>query len=206
MHPSSVLPTCHRRLGASWSQGGVWPVFADLICRLRNCSSLPVVWSCTTLCNPWTAAHKYSLSFTISVDMSLLKLMSIESVIPSKHLILCLPLLLLPLIFPSIRVFTNELAVCIRWPKYWNFRISPSNEYSGLISFGTDWFDLLAVQGILKSLSSNTVQKHQIFGAQLCLWSNCQSVHDYWKNCSFHYTDLCQQSDIYCLIRCLSWS
>ena len=152
MHPSSVLPTCHRRLGASWSQGGVWPVFADLICRLRNCSSFPVVRSCTTLCNPWTAAHKYSLSFTISVDVSLLKLMSIESVIPSKHLILCHPLLFLPSIFPSIRVFSNESVLHIRWPKDWSFSVSPSSEYSGLISFRIDWFDLLAAQGTLKSL------------------------------------------------------
>ena len=93
-----------------------------------------------------------SLSFTIS--WSLLKLMSIESVMPSNHLILSHPLLLLPSIFPSIRVFFNELALCIRWSKYWSFSfsISPSNEYSGLISFGTDWFDLPAVQGTLKSL------------------------------------------------------
>ena len=162
-----------------------------------------VAQSCRTICDPHRLQHARIPCPSL---YPFLKLMSIESMRPSSHLIHFFPLLLLPLIFPSIRVFTNELAVCIRWPKYWNFRISPSNEYSGLISFGTDWFDLLAVQGILKSLSSNTVQKHQIFGAQLCLWSNCQSVHDYWKNCSFHYTDLCQQSDIYCLIRCLSWS
>ena len=98
---------------------------------------------------PWTATHQASLSFTIS--RSLVKLMSTESVMPSKHLILCRPLLL-PSIFPSIRVFSNELAVRIRWPKYWSFSISPSNEYSGLISFRIDWFDLLAVQGTLKSL------------------------------------------------------
>ena len=83
---------------------------------------------------------------------ALLKLMSIESVMPSNHLVLCHPLLLLPSIFPSIRVFSKELALCIRWPKYWSFSISPSNEYSELISFRTDWFDLLAVQGTLKSL------------------------------------------------------
>ena len=93
-----------------------------------------------------------SLSSTIS--QSLLKLMSIESVMPSSHLILCRPLLLLPLVFPSIRVFSNESVLCIRWPKYWNFScsINPSNEYSGLISFRIDCFDLLAVQGTLKSL------------------------------------------------------
>ena len=99
---------------------------------------------------PWTATRQASLSFTIS--WSLLKLMSTESVIPSKHLILCHPLLLLTSIFPSIRVFSNESTLHIRWPKYWSFHISPSNEYSGLISFRIDWFDLLAILGTLKSL------------------------------------------------------
>ena len=99
---------------------------------------------------PWTAACQASLSFTVS--LSLLKLMSIESVIPSKHLILCHPLLFLPSIFPSIRVFSNESVLHIRWPKDWSFSVSPSSEYSGLISFRIDWFDLLAAQGTLKSL------------------------------------------------------
>ena len=101
---------------------------------------------------PWTVAHQASLSFTIS--QSLLKLISIELMMPSNHLILCHPLLLLPSVFPSIRVFSSESALCIWWPKYWSFSfsISPSNEYSGLISFRTDWFDLLAVQETLKSL------------------------------------------------------
>ena len=101
---------------------------------------------------PWTAACQASLSFTIS--QRLLKLMSIESVMPSNHLILCCPLLLLPSIFTSIRVFSSGLAFCMRWPKYWSFSfsISLSNEYSGLISCRIDWFDLLAVQGTLKSL------------------------------------------------------
>ena len=100
---------------------------------------------------PWTAACQTSLSITNS--QSLLKLMSIESMMPSNHLILCHPLLLLSSIFPSIRVFSNESVLCIRWPKYWNFRfnISPSNEHSGLISFRMDWLNLLAVQGTLKS-------------------------------------------------------
>ena len=102
--------------------------------------------------SPCTAAHQASMTFSIS--QSLLKLMSIESVMPSNHLILCRPLLLLPSIFLSIRIFSNELTLRIRWPKYWRFNssISPSNEYSGLISFRMDWFDLLAVQGTLKSL------------------------------------------------------
>ena len=101
---------------------------------------------------PWTAARQASLSITNS--RSLLKLMSIELVMPSNHLILCHPLLLLPSVFPSIRVFSNESVLHIRWPKYWSFSfsISPSNEYSGLISFRMDWFDLPEVQGILKSL------------------------------------------------------
>ena len=101
---------------------------------------------------PRTAAHQVSLSITNS--QSLLKLMSIMLVMPSNHLILCRPLLLLPSIFPSIRVFSNELVLCIRWPKYWSFSfsISPSNEYSRLLSFRMDWLDLLAVQGTLKSL------------------------------------------------------
>ena len=105
-----------------------------------------------------------SLSFTISP--SLLKLMSIESVIPFNHLILCHPLLLLPSVFPSIRIFSNESVLHIKWPKYWSFgfSISPSNEYSGLISFGTDWFELLAVQGTLKSLLQHHSSKASIPG------------------------------------------
>ena len=99
---------------------------------------------------PWTAALQASLSFIIS--QSLLKLKSIKLMMPSNHLILCHPLLLLSSIFPSVRVFSNESALHIRWPKYWSFSISPSNEYSGLISLRIDWFDLLAVQGTLKSL------------------------------------------------------
>ena len=101
---------------------------------------------------PWTAARQASLSITNS--QSLLKLMSIESVMPSNHLILCHPLLPLPSVFPSIRVFSKESVLCIRWPKYWSFSfsLSPSNEYSGLVSCRMDWLDLLAVQGTLKGL------------------------------------------------------
>ena len=116
---------------------------------------------------PWTAACQASKSITNS--WSLLKLMSIELVMPSNHLILCRPLLLPLSISPSIRVFSNELALRIRWPKYWSFSfsISPSNEHSGLISFRMDWLDLLACQGTSRVFSNTTVQKHQFFGAQL---------------------------------------
>ena len=110
---------------------------------------------------PWTAAHQASLSITNS--WSLLKLISIESVMLSNHLILCRPLLLPPSIFPSIRVFSKESVLRIRWPKYWNCNISPSNEYSGLISFRMDWLDLLAVQGTLKSLLQHHCSKASIF-------------------------------------------
>ena len=109
---------------------------------------------------PWTEAHQASLSFTIS--QSLLKLISIQSVMPSNLIILCHPLLLLPSIFPIIRVFSNESALCTRWPNYWSFSISLSNEYSGLISFRMDWFDLLAVQGTLKSFLQHRSSKASI--------------------------------------------
>ena len=128
--------------------------------------------SVTRLCltvTPWTVACQASLSVTNT--QSLLKLMSIELVMPSNHLILCRPLLLLPSIFPSIRVFTSESVLLILWPKYWcfSFSISPFSEYSGLISFRMDCLDLLAVQGTLKSLLQHHSSKHQFFGAQLSL-------------------------------------
>ena len=119
--------------------------------------------------NPWTTACQASLSITNSKSPP--KPISIESVMPSNHLILCHPLLLLPSIIPSIRVFSNESALRIRWPKYWsfNFNISPSNEHPGLISFKMDWLDLLAVQGLSTVFSNTTVQKHLFFGAQFSL-------------------------------------
>ena len=140
-----------------------------------------------------TAARQASLSITNS--RSLLNLMSIESVMPSNHLILCCPLFLLPSICPSIRGFSNESVLHIRWPKNWgfSFSLSPSNEYSGLISFRIDWLDLLAVQGTLKSLLQHHNSKVSIF--------QCSGVHTYystyyWKNHSFDYTDLCWQSNV----------
>ena len=132
---------------------------------------------------PWTAARQASLSITNS--QSLLKLMSIESVMPSNHLILCHPFLLLASIFPSIRVFSNESVLHIRWPKYcgFSFSISPSNEYSGLISFRMDWLDLLGVQGTLKSLLQHHSSKASILGF---LYSPAlTSIHGHWNNHSF---------------------
>ena len=137
----------------------VWPPL------LKTVKSLSRV---RLLATPWTAARQASLSITIS--RSLLKLVSIESVMPSNHLILCHPLLLLPLIFPSMRVFSNKSVLHIRWPKYWSFSfsISPSNEYSGLISeyLGLNSSISLQSKGLSRVFSNTTVQKHQFFGAQ----------------------------------------
>ena len=134
---------------------------------------------------PWTAACQASLSITNS--WSLFKLMSIEFVMPSNRLILCHPLLLLPSIFPSIRTFSNELVLCLRWPRYWSFSfsISHSNEYSGLVSFRIDWFDLRAVQGIQEP--SPAPQFKNINSSVLSsLYSTAlTSIYDYWKNHSF---------------------
>ena len=134
--------------------------------------SSTVAQSCLTLCNPMDCSTPGRA--VCHHSQSLLKLMFIESVMPSNYLILCHPLLLLPSIFPSIRVFSNEWALRIRWPKYWSFsfNISPSKGHPGLISFWMDWLDLLAVQGTFKSLIHTTVQKHQFFGAQLSSQSN----------------------------------
>ena len=148
------LRSCLDSVTSAWpwySSPGTVSIFRNVQSLVSCCcffvQSLSHVWPLVT---PWTAACQVSLSFTIS--WNLLKLMSIESVIPSNHLILCRPLLLLPSIFPSIRVSSNESALRIRWPEYWSFSICPSNEYSGLISFMIDWLDLLAVQKTLKSL------------------------------------------------------
>ena len=140
---------------------------------------------------PWIVAHQASLSITNS--RSSLRLTSIKSVIPSSHLILCRPLLLLPPIPPSIRVFSNESALRMRWPKYWSFSfsISSSKEHSRLNSFRMDWLDLLAVQRTLKSLLQHHSSKVSV------LYSPSRtSIHDCWKNHSFDYTDLCRQRDI----------
>ena len=141
---------------------------------------------------PWTAARRASLSTTNS--RSLLKLMSIESVMLSNHLILSCPLLLLPSIFPATGSFPSESVLHIRWPEYWSFSfsISVSNEYSGLISFGIDWFDLLAVQGTLKSLLQHHISKSINSSVLSFLYGpTLTSIHDCWKKHSFDYMDLC---------------
>ena len=137
---------------------------------------------------PWTAAHQASLSFTIS--QSLLKLMSVDLVMPSNHLILCHPLLL-PSIFPSIRVFYKESALCIRWPKYWSFILSPSNEYLGLISFRVDWFDLLVVQRTLKNLLQHHSSKASILSRSAFFMVKLSHPYMTTRNTIVDYMDLC---------------
>ena len=154
--------------------------------------------SCVQLfATPWTAACQASLSITNS--WSLLKLMSIELVIPSNHLILCCPLILPCSIFPSIRVFSSESVLCIRLPKYqsFSFSISPSNECSGLISFRIDWLAILAVQGTLKSLLKHHSSKASILQCSAFFYSpTLTSIHYHWKNHSLDQTDLCWQSNV----------
>ena len=115
---------------------------------------------------------------------------------PCNHLILSCPLLLLPSIFPSMRVFSNEFTIHIRWPKYWIFSISPSNKYSGLISFWIGWFDLLSIQGTLKSPPAPQFESINSSALSLLYGPTLTSIHDYWKNHSFDWMDLCWQSDV----------
>ena len=153
LRPIRVIP--HAQGHTLGSNSRVWTAHHQF-------SSVQSLSRVQLFATPWIAACQASLSITNS--QSLPKLISIESVMPSNHLILCRPLLLLPSIFPSIRVFSHELALCIEWPKFWSFsfNISPSHEYSGLISFRMDWLDLLAVQGILKSLLQHHSSKASI--------------------------------------------
>ena len=135
-------------------------------------------------------------SLSLSISQNLPKFMSIESVMPSNYLILCHPLLLLPSVSSSIMFFFNESALCISWPKYWSFSISPSNEYSGLISFRIYWFDLI-VQGTLKSLLQHHSLKASILQHfNLFYGLTFTSMHDYWENHRFAYMNLCQKSDV----------
>ena len=166
-----------------------------LTCQLCCCCS--VTQSCPTLCNPMTAAQQASLSFTTT--QSLLKLMSIKSVMPSNHLILYRPLLLLPSVFPSIRVFSNESVLPIRWPQYWSFSfsINTSSEYSGLISFRIDWFDIFAVQGIPKSLIQHHSSKASIFWCSAYFMVQISYPYLTARKNEFYYIDLCQQSNFY---------
>ena len=157
----------------------------SLICHGLSYSSVKLL-SCVQLyMNPWTAAHLASLSITNS--WSLLKLMSIKSVMPSNHLILCHLLLLPPSIFASIWVFSNESVLHIRWPKYWSFsfNIIPSNEHPGLISFRVDWLDLLAVQGTLKSLLQHQFKSISSSALSFLYSPALTTIHDYWKNQCF---------------------
>ena len=126
---------------------------------------------------PWTTAHQASLLFTVS--LGLFKLMPVESVMPSNHLIFCQPLFLLPSILPSIRLFSSELVLHIRWPSYWilSFSITPSNEYSGLISFRIDWFNHLAVKELSRVFSNTTVEKHQFFTLSIIYGLTLTSIH-----------------------------
>ena len=155
---------------------------SNLLLIFSSVQLLSRVWLFVT---PWTAVRQASLSITNS--QSLLKLMSLESVMPSNHLILCHPLLLPPSIFPSMRAFSNESTLCIRWAKYWSFsfNISLSNEHSGLISFRMDWLDVLAIQGTLKSLLQHHSSKASILWRSAFLYFNSQSIPDHWKNNSF---------------------
>ena len=146
---------------------------------------------CPTLCYPMN--HSTQASLSINNSRSSPKRMAIESVMPPNHLLLCHPLLLLPSIFPSIRVFSNESALRIRWPNYQSlsFSISPSNECSGPLSFRMDWLDLLAAQGTLKSLLQHHSSKASILWCSAFFIVQLTSIHNYWKNHSLDYTDLC---------------
>ena len=149
-----------------------------------------------TLCNPVNCSRTDPLSFTISC--SLLKLMAIEPEMLSHHLILCHPVLLLPSNFPSIRVFSNQPSLPIRWPKDWSFSfsISTSNEYSGLISFRMDWLDLCAIQGTQEFSPAPQFKSIYSLVLSLLYGPTLTSVHDYWKNHGVDYSDLCQQNDV----------
>ena len=164
-HKSNIYTFLIPLLWINWPLN-TWIYFKTFLSCFSSVQSLSRIRLFAT---PWIAARQASLSITNSQSLS--KPMSIELVMPSNHLILYFPLLLLPSIFPSIRVFSNESALRIRWPKYWrfSFNISPSNDHPGLLSFRMDWLDLLAVQGTLKSLLQTTVQRHQFFSAQLSL-------------------------------------
>ena len=200
MHKTFTIDViCNRENQKQFKQLTANTIQAVILCYKRKISVISSVQllSCVRLfATPWTVALQSSLSITNS--QSLLKLLFIELMMSSNHLNFCHPLLLLPSIFPSIRVFSNESSLRIRWPEDWSFSfsISPSNEYSGLISFRMDWLDLLAVQGTLKS--SPTPQFKSINSSVLSfLYSpTLTSIHDYWKNHSFDQMNLCWKSNV----------
>ena len=182
--PGSLQSMGLKRVGHNWANFTgtchlIQTVFHEFESLMLNLSKFNIQFSSIQslsharfFVTPWIAACQASLSITNS--RSSLRLTTIKSVMPSSHLILCRPLLILPPIPTSIRVFSNELILCMRWPKYWSFSfsISPSKEHPGLISFRMDWLDLLAVKGLSRVFSNTTVQKHQFFGAQLSSQSN----------------------------------
>ena len=163
--------------------------------EISQFSSVQLLSHVQLFVTPWTVARQASLSITNS--QRLLKLMFIELVMSSNHLIFCCPLVL-PSIFPSIRVFSNESVLRIRRPKYWSFgfSISPSNGYSGLISFRIDCLDRLAAQETLRSLLQHHSSKVSVLWSPAFFMVQLTSIHDYWKNHSFDYTDLCQESNV----------
>ena len=179
-------------------RGAWWVVVHRVPQRRKQLQFSSVAQSCLTLCNSINCSTTGFVSITNS--QSLLRLMCIRLVMPSNHLILCHPLIFLPSIIPSIKVFSNKSVLCIKWPKYWSFSfsMSPSNEYSGLISFRMDCLDLLAVLGTLKSLflhhnsKASILQHSALFMIQLSL----TPIHDHWINYSLDYMDLCQRSDV----------
>ena len=175
-----------------------WMFIYTKTIRQKICYS--VAQSCLTLCDPMDCSTPGFPVVTIS--QSLFKLMPIESLMLPNHLILCHLFLCMPSIFHSIRVFSNELTFFIRWPKYWSFSISPFDDYSGSISFRIYWFDLLAVQGTLKSLLQHRVQRHRFFSTQPFHYPSLTSIHDQWKKHNFDYMDLCQQSNVSVFVKC----
>ena len=185
-----------------------WLVLSPDYYLILQFSSAQLLSHVRLFATPWTAAPQASLSITNS--WSLLNLMSIESVMPSNHLILCRPLLLLLSGFPSIRVFSSELGLCIRWSKYWSFSISPSSEYSGLISFRIDWFDLRALRdllGLSRVFFSTTIRKHRFFGTQPSLsWNSHIHTWQLEKPKLWLYEPLSAKWCLCFLIHCLGLS
>ena len=170
-------------------------MFKWVTCKKHICSCCSVAKSCPTFVTPWTAAWCQAPLSSI-ISQSLLKFMSIESVMVSNHLILCHPLLLMPSIFPSIRVFSDESALCIRWPKYWSFslNISLSDEYSGLISFRIDWFGFFAVQGTLKNLLQHNLKASVLWRSAFFMVHLSHPYMTTRKTVALTYPDLCEQS------------